>query len=239
MLIFVVQNDVFGLRARNGEGASRGKGVGDVIVMGIDRAVRTHSHGSRRWRQMGGDAGCDGKGFRNKPAVIGADKGRARFGMGVCAANIAANIAARRLPLFFVGEIRGEVTNEGIQGSSAKKLKGELPLLGPNKAGVGDDLAGSGLEGAVQFAETLLLAIAEQTMKIVDGACLVGDLVDVMVERLGILDGGGDRVVLVVKFVEKVVSFQPKFPVWPGPTRIVHHPLTVFARGRTGKDLGV
>lgn len=88
-----------------------------------------------------------------------------------------------------MGEVRGKVADERIQRLRAEELESVLPLLGADERRVGDDFERGGFERAVQFAQPLLLAVGKKTVEVVGGACLVGDLVDIVVEGFGVLDG--------------------------------------------------
>jgi hypothetical protein len=67
-------------------------------------------------------------------------------------------------------------------------------------------------------------------MELICSAGLMGDLVDVMVEGLGVLDGRGKGVVLVVQLGEEVIPLQAKLPVRPSPTWLFHPPVCCGVR---------
>lgn len=97
-----------------------------------------------------------------------------------------------------------------------------LPLGSSNESRVGYDLKTRRLQQVVQFVQALGLALCHETVKLIGGGGFGRDLVDVVVESLGILDRGGKSVVLVVQRGEEVVLLQAEFPEGPRPPWIVH-----------------
>ena len=125
------------------------------------------------------------------------------------------------MPRVLRGKIRSKVANQRVQRLRAKELGSVLPLFGANEGRVGDDLESGRLERLVQLAEALVLAVLEEAVEIISGGGLVGELINIMMESLRVLDGRGNGIVLIMQLGEEVVPLQPKLPVRPAPTRIV------------------
>lgn len=51
-------------------------------------------------------------------------------------------IVSQRVPLMVLGEIRGEISDERVEGPSTKELYSMLPLVGANQLRVCNDLDG-------------------------------------------------------------------------------------------------
>lgn len=49
-------------------------------------------------------------------------------------------IVSQRVPLMILGEVRGEVSDERVEGPRSKELYSMLPLIGTNQLGVCNDL---------------------------------------------------------------------------------------------------
>lgn len=90
-----------------------------------------------------------------------------------------------------------------------------LPLLGSYERRVGNDLERGRFETVIQLSEPLLLAVCQETVELIARGSGMGDLVNVVVEGLRILDGGRDGVVLIVELGEEILSPHAKFPGGP------------------------
>lgn len=146
-------------------------GIMVVVIVGVDAA--------------GARAG------RSDAAVVGKRR-RRRKGGGCTASSIAIQDA--------LGEIAGEVPHDGVERASPEQLQCVLPLVGADESGVGDDLERSRFERLAELPKPLLLPGSEEGVELVGSRSGNGDLEDVMVEGLGVLYVGRERVVLIVQF---------------------------------------
>jgi len=126
-------------------------------------------------------------------------------------------------PGVVVGKIGGKVSDKRIEGLGPEELESVLPPISSNKAGVGDDLEGSGLQRTVQLAQPLFPAVGQEPMELLGCTSFLRTLVYIVVESLGVLDGRRERVVLVVQFGEQVVLLQAELPERPSQVGIQVH----------------
>ncbi len=184
-----------------GERAGGGRGgkverVAVVTDRRRDRRVGAHSHGARGSRHLLFGVARVLVGLIHELRLIVLVEERAlRVSQR---ANTAAGVRdgrrrgvgrRRAVPRVVRGQVRGKVADERVERLGAEELDGVLPLLGPDELGVGNDLERGRLEGIVQLAHALLLAVVEQAAQLVGGAGLVRELVDIVVEGGGVLDG--------------------------------------------------
>lgn len=218
----VLEIEMFGFRFGEGEATCWGE-----IVQYVSLIVGAHRHRSgRRW-QVVVDRRRGRKWFVNDNrsfVVVEERPVRVCFGVDTIRVGCGRGTVDGMVPWVVVGEVRGKVADERVQRLRAEELEGVLPLLGADERGVGDDFERGGFERPVQFAQALLLAVGEESVKVFGGARLFGDLVDVVVEGFRVLDGGRNGVVLVVELGEEVIPLQPELPIWPSPSWIIHPP---------------
>jgi len=125
------------------------------------------------------------------------------------------------VPWVVLGKVRSKVSHQGVERLRPEELDSVLPLLGADERGVGDNLERGRFERLVQLAEALFLTVLEKAVEIISGGGLVGNLVDIMVESLRVLDSRGNGIVLIVQLGEEVVPLQAKLPMRPAPTKVV------------------
>jgi hypothetical protein len=85
-----------------------------------------------------------------------------------------------------------------VERLGAKQLQGVLPLVCCHELRVSDDLNSQRLERLIEFAKTLVPASCHQPVKLVRGAGIARELVDIVVKGLGVLYRVGEGVVLIV-----------------------------------------
>ena len=156
--------------------------------------VRAHGHGSGRRREVS----LEGDRFGKRDGFLGhiwaivlviVEERRIRVGSGIDAAGrVGGGAVGGVTPWVVIGEVGREVADKRIKRLSPEELQSVLPLFGANQGRVGDDFERGRFKGIIQLAETLLLAVAKETVKLICGACLVGDLKNVVVEGLWVLD---------------------------------------------------
>lgn len=129
--------------------------------------------------------------------------------------------ADRLVPWVVLGKVRGKVSHQRVERLGPEELDSVLPLLSADKGGIGDNLERGRFERLVQLAKALFLTVLEKAVEIISGGGLVGNLVDIMVESLRILDSRGNGIVLIVQLGEEVIPLQAKLPVRPAPTKVV------------------
>ena len=131
------------------------------------------------------------------------------------------------MPWVIVRQVGSKVSNKRIKRLCPEQLHSVLPLISADERGVADDLECCRFKRLVQLAKPLLLAVLKKAVELVTGSRCVGDLVDVMVEGLGVLDRRRESIVLIMKFGEEVGPLQAKLPVWPAPAWVAYivHPL--------------
>ena len=210
-----------GLGLGVGEGAGGCEDVKIVVVRG-KRGLGAHRHGARGGREEGCVFGRHVERFVGHDGTVIEEGAGVRVGERV---GIAAGLGCRtgaglRVPGMMGRKVRGKVLDERVERLCAEELEGVLPLLGSDKVRVADNLECCRLERIVQLAEPLLLAVLEEAVEVISGAGLVGDLVNIVVEGLRVLNGRRDGVVLIMQLGEEVVSPQAKLPMWPAPARI-------------------
>ena len=182
--------------------------VEEVRVMVHGRGgggIRAHGHGSggRREVSLEGDGSRHRDGFlRHIRAivVIIVEERRNRVGSRIDAAGrIGGGAVGGFTPWVVIGEVRGKVADERVKRLGPEELESVLPLFSSNQGRVGDDFEGCRFQRIIQLAETLLLAVAKETVELIGGAGLVGNLENVVVEGLWVLNRGRKRVVLIVE----------------------------------------
>lgn len=89
--------------------------------------------------------------------------------------------------------------NERVEGIRPEELDGMLPLRHVDKGGICRNLEAHRAKGVVQFMKALVSAIVSQMMKLGNGVCIMGDFENIVIEGIGVLDGGCISVILVMK----------------------------------------
>ncbi len=165
------------------------------------RGIRAHGHGSGRSREVS----LEGDGFGQRDGFLShiwaivvfiVEERRSRIDT---ASRVGGGAVGGCTPRVVIGEVGGEVADKRIKGLGPEELESVLPLFGSNQGRVGDDFERGRFQGIIQLAETLLLAVAKETVELICGACLVGDLENVVVEGLWVLNRRGKCVVLIVE----------------------------------------
>lgn len=97
-----------------------------------------------------------------------------------------------------VGEVACKISDNRIVGFGPKELEGVLPLVRTYQLRVGNDLYSERFKRLLEFGDPLPLPSRHEAMELFGRVRMLGDFVDVVVEGLGVLEGVGDSVVLVV-----------------------------------------
>ena len=201
------------------------------IIYRHARIFRSHGHGACRlsgwyigrgegWRRLVGIEALIFLGFLEHDGSVAIED--SVIGAAACDAAAAGRGVEIVMPGVVLGEIRCEVADEGVERLGAEELQSVLPLLGADEGRVTDNLEARIFQHVVQLLDPQLLACLHHSLKLVEGAGLGGDLIDVMVKGLGILYGGRNGVKAVMESSIEVVPLQAELPEWPSPARIVH-----------------